>query len=58
VPTRNPDALARAIGQLVSLSPEARRALGEACRARVTAEFGIERLVERTEHVLVALGQD
>jgi glycosyltransferase involved in cell wall biosynthesis len=58
VPTRNPDALARAIGQLVSLSPEARRALGEACRARVTAEFGIERLVERTEHVLEALGQD
>lgn len=54
VPPRDVDALAAAVGRLVSLPPEARRALGDACRTRVVTEFAIDRLIERTE---CALGQ-
>ena len=46
------NALATAIGRLIYLSPEERRGLGEACRARVVSEFGMDRLVQRTEQAL------
>ena len=45
-------ALAAAIGRLAGLSPKERRVLGEACRARIVSEFGMDRLVQRTEQVL------
>lgn len=45
-------ALAAAIGRLIDLPPEERRMLGDACRARVVSEFGIDRLVDRTEQTL------
>lgn len=45
-------ALADAIQRLTDLPPEQRREIGEACRARVVSEFGIDRLVQRTEQAL------
>jgi glycosyltransferase involved in cell wall biosynthesis len=48
VPPRNPQALARALDQLAS-SPDLRRALGEAARARVVQQFSIEREVAAHE---------
>ena len=45
-------ALAAAIGRLADLPPEERLILGEACRARVVSEFGIDRLIQRTEQAL------
>jgi len=45
-------ALATAIGRLIDLPREECRMLGEACRARVVSEFGMDRLVQRTEHAL------
>lgn len=45
-------ALAAAIERLIKLLPEERRVLGDACRARVVSEFGIDRLVNRTEQTL------
>lgn len=52
VPAGDHRALAAAIQRLVNLTPEKRREMGEACRARVVSEFGIERLLQRTEQVL------
>lgn len=46
------DALASAIGRLIDLSNEERRALGEASRARIVSEFRMDRLVQRTEQAL------
>lgn len=45
-------ALASAIERLVALSLEERRALGVEGRARVMSEFGINRLIQRTEQAL------
>ncbi|MDT3705259.1 MAG: glycosyltransferase [Thiobacillus sp.] len=45
-------ALAAAIQRLISLPPKERRALGEMCRARIMSEFGMDTLVQRTEHAL------
>jgi glycosyltransferase involved in cell wall biosynthesis len=47
VPPRDPDALARAMVELLE-QPELARALGEAGRARVLAEFTADRMVEKT----------
>ncbi len=47
VPPRDPDALAAAILELLA-QPERARALGQAGRARVLAEFTAERMVEKT----------
>jgi glycosyltransferase involved in cell wall biosynthesis len=52
VPPGDHSALADAIGHLIDLSPKERRELGEACRARIVSEFGIDRLVQRTEQAL------
>ncbi len=52
VAPRDHSALAAAIGHLIDLSPEERGELGEACRARIVSEFGIDRLVQRTEQAL------
>ena len=46
VPTRNPPALAQAIRRVVA-DPDLARRLGEAGRARVEAEFGVDRMVAR-----------
>ena len=46
------DALAAAIQRLADLPREERRMLGDACRVRVVSEFGIDRLVQRTEQAL------
>ena len=52
VPPGDHSALAAAIGRLIDLPPEERRELGEACRARIVSEFGIDKLVQRTEQAL------
>lgn len=52
VPPGDHRALAAAIGRLIDLPPEERQGLGEACRARIVSEFGIDRLVQRTEQAL------
>ncbi|MCG9107127.1 glycosyltransferase [Laribacter hongkongensis] len=52
VPAGDHRALAAEIQRLTNLSPDQRREMGEACRARVVSEFGIDRLVQRTEKVL------
>jgi len=49
---RDGSALATAIQRLSNLPREERRALREACQARIVAEFGMDRLVQRTEHAL------
>ena len=52
VPVGDHRALAAEIQRLINLSPEQRWELGEACRARIVSEFGIDRLLQRTEQVL------
>lgn len=52
VSSADPSVLAVAVGHLIDLPAEDLRVLGEACRARVVSEFGIDRLVQRTEQVL------
>lgn len=52
VPPGDYNALATAIGRLIDLPHEERRVLGELCRARVVSEFGIDRLIQRTEEAL------
>lgn len=52
VPPGDPHALAAAIQHLIDLPAEERLARGAACRARVVSEFGIERLIQRTEQAL------
>ncbi len=46
VPLRDPPALARAIREVID-DPDRARRMGEAGRARVEAEFGVGRMVER-----------
>jgi glycosyltransferase involved in cell wall biosynthesis len=52
VPAGEHRVLAAAIRRLINLPPEQRREMGEACRARVVSEYGIERLLQRTEQAL------
>lgn len=52
VPSGDHRALAAEIRRLAKLSSQQRREMGAACRARVVSEFGIERLLLRTEQVL------
>lgn len=52
VPPGNCDALVAALQTLINLSHEQRRMLGDASRARVVSEFGIDRLIDRTEQAL------
>lgn len=49
VPAGDADAVAVALRKLISLSPEARAAMGRAGRARVLREFTVEVFAERTE---------
>ena len=49
VPTRDPEALANAIGSLLERGEEDLRALGAAARRRVEAKFSIPRLVSESE---------
>jgi glycosyltransferase involved in cell wall biosynthesis len=53
VPASEPKALAEALLRLIELPDERRTELGRAARARITTEFGVEALVNRT---LAALG--
>lgn len=46
VPPRNPDALARAIGELAVLNEQSRRALGRNGRAIVEAKYSLERVAD------------
>lgn len=45
-------ALSAAIRRLIDLTPDERRALGNTCRKRIESEFGMDRLVQRTEQTL------
>lgn len=51
-PPGDHSALAAAIGRLIDRPHEERLVLGEVCRARVVSEFGIDRLIQRTEEAL------
>lgn len=53
VPPRNPQLLAEAILRMLAALPEKRQQV----RARIETEFGVDRMVERTEHVLLGLGR-
>lgn len=46
------EALAAAIQRSIELTADERRVLGNTCRKRVVSEFGIDRLVQRTEQTL------
>ena len=52
VAARDSFVLAAAIQHLADLPPDERRALGDACRTRIVSEFGMDRLIQRTEQVL------
>lgn len=52
VPSRDPASLARGMDTIMALAPEARSAMGAAGRARMVADFDIERVVDRWEEVL------
>ena len=54
VPPRDPEALATAIGRLLS-NVELRRNLGVQARRRARADFTIERMAERIEEVYARL---
>ncbi|MEJ5329744.1 MAG: glycosyltransferase [Desulfobaccales bacterium] len=47
VPPRDPEALAQAVVQLLSLEPTRRRLLGEAARARIARHFALDEIVAR-----------
>ena len=49
VPSRNPDALAAALGQLMELPADERARLGQAARSRVVEHFSLERATAHYE---------
>lgn len=51
VPPRNPEALARAIGQLVAAGPAHRQQLGEAARKRIETDFSLPAVARRYEEL-------
>lgn len=51
VPSRDPDALARAMVQLMDLSDGERRRMAEGARRRATDQFSLEHIVDRWEAV-------
>lgn len=52
VPAGDVLGLASEIQRMLELGPDRRQILGNACRARVVAEFGLDKLIKRTELVL------
>lgn len=55
VPPGDPESLGRGIRGLLDEEPASRTERAAAARARVTAEFSVARLVQRTEKLLLAL---
>jgi glycosyltransferase involved in cell wall biosynthesis len=53
-PPSDPEALARAIGQLIDAGSAARRQRGDAARARVETEFSLPAIVRRYEDLYLA----
>lgn len=49
VPKEDSTALAAGLGQLLAMSPDARQQLGQKARARIHAEFSMDRARERFE---------
>jgi len=49
VPSRNPEALANAIGKLIDAGPAARKELGLAARRRIESEFSLPEIARRYE---------
>jgi len=58
IPPRSPDALAEAIGELVSMSASARRNMGMQARQRIADKFSINSIVKQYESVYLELKQD
>jgi glycosyltransferase involved in cell wall biosynthesis len=58
VPPRDPAALAAGWEKLASLSPERRRTLGEAARARVAERYDLAAIIARYEALYEAVAQD
>jgi glycosyltransferase involved in cell wall biosynthesis len=56
VPTRDPAAMAAAVTRLLELGPEERASMGVRARARIAAEFSLDRMVRRYEHLYESLG--
>lgn len=48
-PSRDPQALAIAIGELINMAPEARRELGEKARRRINENYSLSAVVQRYE---------
>jgi glycosyltransferase involved in cell wall biosynthesis len=57
VPARDPAALAHAVGRVLSMPPEARRALGCGGRERIVREFSMAAAVARYETLYEEFGQ-
>ena len=55
VPPRNPDALARALGELVELGPEGRSHLGIAARERIAQHFDLRDIIYRYQNLYLEL---
>ncbi len=49
VPPRNPGALAKAIIELIDLTPEARQTMGKKARERINSEYSLENIVKQYE---------
>jgi glycosyltransferase involved in cell wall biosynthesis len=57
VPPKDPEALYNGWKQILALSQSKRESIGKASRARIVAEFSIDRLVEQTQTILAGLLQ-
>jgi glycosyltransferase involved in cell wall biosynthesis len=49
VPPRNPEALARGLGDMMDLGPEGRKLLGERARQRVAEKFSLVKMIDAYE---------
>jgi glycosyltransferase involved in cell wall biosynthesis len=53
VPTRDPDAFAQAIADLIDAGPAIRNDLGKQARDRIVARFALEAVVKQYENLYV-----
>jgi len=49
VPPRNPEALARGLGEMIDLGPEGRKLLGQRARQRIAEKFSLVKMIDAYE---------